>query len=219
MPLSIYWSLLAQQDSSWTFQASQMNTTIFGIYIEPDQIKSIGPILLLLLIPLWDKICRPLLEKCNIRLSPFCCITIGGLSAVTSFVCAGLLQSKIDEGLKHNMKISAIGQLPQFIFIMLGEVFLSIPGLQFVYTEAPSYMKSLLTAFWFINNAIGNLIVIFIKELNIIDRQVWEFYLYGGLMLVATVIFIFTSIKYEIKRNRENPTIVMTKYQSCENLI
>ena len=39
LPLTIYFALLAQQDSTWTFQATQLNTTIFGVKIEADQVK------------------------------------------------------------------------------------------------------------------------------------------------------------------------------------
>lgn len=168
-----------------------MNTTFFGTSIEPDQIKSIGPIILLLMIPLWEKLLLPALERRHYILSPFCLITIGALCATMSFVCAGILQWYIQSSNFH--QISAAYQLPQFIFLMLGEVFLSIPGLQYVYTEAPSYMKSLFTAFWYINNAFGNLIVVVITEVNVIQNHVWEFFLYAVLMLVATLIFMGTS--------------------------
>ena len=57
---------------------------------------------------------------------------------------------------------------------MIGELLLAIPGIQFAFTEAPSAMKSVLTAFWFINNAFGNLIVVFITELKPVQQEVKE---------------------------------------------
>lgn len=46
-PMPIYYALLAQQDSSWTFQATQTNTTVFGITLQADQFKAVGPILVI----------------------------------------------------------------------------------------------------------------------------------------------------------------------------
>lgn len=40
-PIPIYYALLAQQDSSWTFQATQMDTTIAGVEIAADQFKAV----------------------------------------------------------------------------------------------------------------------------------------------------------------------------------
>lgn len=194
----MFYALLAQQDSTWTFQASQMNTTIFGIHIQPDHIKTIGPIFLLLLIPLWEKFILPILHHLNVEVKPLCCTIIGAFFAVVSFICAGVLQTQIDNVDKstHNSQINAFYQIPQFLFLMLGEMLLSIPALQYVYINAPIRMKSMMTAFWFCNNAFGNLIVIILTELNFIQEYVWQFYMYAVLMLIATFIFIFLAINY-----------------------
>lgn len=191
----MYYALLAQQDSTWTFQATQMNTEIFGIHIEPDQIKTIGPILLLILIPLWKNYLIPLLKYFNMELNSLYCITLGGFCAVVSFLCAAFLQIKIENS-ENNHQINAVYQLPQFLFLMLGEVWLSIPALEFVYTNSPPRMKSMMTAFWFCNNAFGNLIVVIIVELNFVQAQAFQFLMYGGLMLITMIIFIFLARNY-----------------------
>lgn len=38
IPLPIYFALLNQMDSTWTFQSTQLDTNIMGIKIEPDQV-------------------------------------------------------------------------------------------------------------------------------------------------------------------------------------
>lgn len=172
-----------------------MNTNLFGVHIEPDQIKTVGPLLLLLLIPLWKNCLVPLLQRFNIEISSLFCITLGGFSAVASFMCAAVLQVIIEKN-KSNNKISAIYQFPQFLFLMLGEIWLSIPALEYVYTNAPTRMKSMMTALWFCNNAFGNLIVVFIVELNIVHNPASQFYMYAGLMLIAIVIFILFARNY-----------------------
>lgn len=68
--------------------------------------------------------------------------------------------------------ISVLWQLPQFTLLMVGELLLAIPGIQFAYKQAPRSMKSVVTAAWFINNAFGNLIVVLITELKPFNKEV-----------------------------------------------
>lgn len=198
MPLPIYWALLAQQDSTWTFQATQMNTTLLGIKIEPDQAKALGPILILTLIPIWKHVVIPIFHKLNFTLDPLQSVAGGALSAALAFVCAGYLQHQIER--RNNQKISIAWQFPQFFLLMLGEILLSIPGLQFSFTQAPKSMKSVLTAAWFINCAIGNLMVVVITELNWFQRQSNEFFFYAAFMFVCTMIFSYFAAFYEHER-------------------
>lgn len=100
IPLPIYYALLVQQDSSWTFQASQMDTTVFGFRIEPDQAKAMGPIFLFTMIPIWTYCVVPLLKSCDIEISHLRSMVIGGFVSAVSFICAGILQTQIDVGFK-----------------------------------------------------------------------------------------------------------------------
>lgn len=211
LPIPIYYALLAQQDSSWTFQATQTNTTIMmNFKIQADQFKAIGPILLLILIPFWQKIVLPTLEKFSIHISSLESVSIGGLCAAFSFVWAGFLQHKIHEF--EDGTISVMWQFPMFFLIMLAEVLISVPGLQFCYTNAPLSMKSVLTAVWFINNALGNLIVVFVSQLRLTSNRSIEFFIYAFLMFVATIVFTILSGNY--KETQE-----ISEEQTIENYI
>lgn len=183
----MYWALFTQTDSSWTFQSSQLNRVVFGYEIKTDEAKGIGPFLLLLLIPFWEKVIVPILRIFDMNISPLTSIIMGGSSAALSFFCAATLQFFIENCPE---KLSIFWQFPQFLFLMLGEVWLAIPGLNFSFTQSPHSMKSVMTAAWFCNNAFGNLIVIFITELRLFDLRVSsEFFLYAALMTLAMIIF------------------------------
>lgn len=218
IPLPIYWALLAQQDSTWTFQATQLNTNILGINIEADQAKAMGPIILLIMIPVWQNSCLPFMRKIGYDIPLLVSVAIGGLCASLAFVCAGLLQVTIEENLLaidltqpiNNTivpsaeaviitasSVSVLWQVPQFFLLMMGEILLSIPGLQFSFTEAPASMKSVLTASWFINNAIGNLIVVFITELHPVAEPSNQFFLYAVLMCIG--ILTYSVIAFNFK--------------------
>ncbi|XP_075146512.1 peptide transporter family 1 isoform X2 [Haematobia irritans] len=212
LPLPIYFALLAQQDSSWTFQASLMNTTIAdGITIQPDQAKAMGPIFLFILIPLMQYLIRPFLKWAFIfELKPLQSVTWGGIFSAFSFISAGVLQRYI-----HTMpyrSVNVLWQIPQFIFIMLGELLLSIPGLQFAFTQAPESMKSVVTAAWFLNNAFGNLIVVIITELNIFPTQYDEFFFYAVLMIVSVIFYTYLAYVYVLEER-------VVSQRSNQNLI
>ncbi|CAO1383612.1 unnamed protein product [Diamesa hyperborea] len=195
MPLPIYYALLAQIDSTWTFQATQLNTTFGSIYIQADQFKALGPILLLIQIPLWQRVILPLMQRFNFNLTTLESVAIGGLCAAFSFVCAGFLQQSID--INRSNPPSVMWQFPQFFLIMMGEVLLSIPGLKFSYTHAPKSMKSVLTAFFFINNAMGNLIVVIITTVQPLQNQSHEYFFYATLMFIGIVIFTMLAAQYD----------------------
>ncbi|SPP88475.1 peptide transporter family 1 [Drosophila guanche] len=201
LPLPFYFALLAQQDSSWTFQAAMMNTTVLGVVIQPDQAKAAGPIFLFMLIPLWQYVTVPLLRRYfNWELSPLNSVTVGGICSAGSFFCAGALQQEIMNAPIQTINIS--WQLPQFFLLMLGELLLSIPGLQFAFTQAPASMKSVVTATWFLNNAFGNLIVVVVTELGLLSSQMAEYFFYAVIMLVCIIIFALLAYDYTLQERK-----------------
>lgn len=194
LPLPIFYALLAQQDSSWTFQATLTDTSVLGYKIEPDQFKALGPILLLILIPLWQKFINPFLQKFGIHLTSLESVFIGGLFASLSFVSAGFLQYSIINNFK--VSHSVLWQIPQFLFIMIAEMLISVPGLKYAYTNAPSSMKSVLTAIFFINNALGNLLVVLITQLRLFSSDSMQFFFYAFLMLISTILIKIMSDRH-----------------------
>ncbi|KAH8406677.1 hypothetical protein KR222_003011 [Zaprionus bogoriensis] len=203
IPLPFYFALLAQQDSSWTFQATMMNTTVLGVTIQPDQAKAVGPIFLFVLIPLWQYVSAPLLRRVfNWELQPLHSVTIGGICSAGAFFCAGALQDRIMQSPSQSINIA--WQLPQFLLIMLGELLLSIPGLQFAFTQAPASMKSVVTAAWFLNNAFGNLIVVIVTELDMLSSQKAEYFFYAVVMLVCIIIFTLLAYEYALQDRKRH---------------
>ncbi|KAH8350212.1 hypothetical protein KR067_006845 [Drosophila pandora] len=201
LPLPFYFALLAQQDSSWTFQATQMNTTLLGVTIQPDQAKAVGPIFLFMLIPLWQYVTAPLLRHYfNWELKPLHSVTVGGIFSAAAFFCAGAVQERIQNSPAQTVNI--VWQLPQFLLLMLGELLLSIPGLQFAFTQAPTSMKSVVTAAWFLNNAFGNLIVVVVTELGIFSSQMDGYFFYGVIMLVCIILFALLAFDYTLQERK-----------------
>ncbi|KAF7276453.1 hypothetical protein GWI33_010309, partial [Rhynchophorus ferrugineus] len=86
VPLPIFWSLFDQQGSRWTFQASHMDTNVLGLQVVPDQMQVINPAMVLVLIPIFDKVLYPRLERFNVWRNSLHRMALGGLAAGLAFI-------------------------------------------------------------------------------------------------------------------------------------
>ncbi|XP_045450956.1 peptide transporter family 1-like [Melitaea cinxia] len=90
--LPMFWALLDQLGSRWTLQATKMDGRMGFFTIKPDQLQVLGPICILILIPLSQKYIYPYLEKYNILTNPLHKLTLGGVLAGLSFIASGLVE-------------------------------------------------------------------------------------------------------------------------------
>lgn len=98
LPLPIFWALFDQQASRWTLQATRMNGQVgSGFTIKPDQIQVINPLLVILMIPVFEYAIYPLLTKLRFCHRPLQRMTVGGLLAALSFVICAFIQLKIEQ--------------------------------------------------------------------------------------------------------------------------
>ncbi|XP_047670193.1 solute carrier family 15 member 1b isoform X2 [Tachysurus fulvidraco] len=97
IPLPMFWALFDQQGSRWTLQATTMNGN-FGLFtVQPDQMQTVNPILILLMVPVVDNVVYPLIKKCGLNFTPLKRMTVGMFLAALAFVAAALVQVQIDQ--------------------------------------------------------------------------------------------------------------------------
>ncbi|XP_039253126.2 solute carrier family 15 member 2-like isoform X1 [Styela clava] len=96
----------------------------------------------------------------------------------------------------NHFRVSVAWMIPQYVLITVGEVFLSVTGLEFAYTQAPPNMKSVMTSFWLLTISLGNVIVIMVAQMKSIKRQAHEFLLFAGLIAIASIVFIYLGRRY-----------------------
>lgn len=187
LPAPLFWALFDQQSSKWVFQAREMDGRLpwlGGIVIQPDQMQAINPVLILLMIPLFDQFVYPLLEKIGLSLRPIQRMLAGMVLCAMGFLLSGVLQIFIESSTSTssdiqiptsfvlNASVLAIGsggkqvsilwQIPQYILVTAGEILFSITGLEFAYSQAPNSMKSVVQSFWLLTVAAGNLVTVVI---------------------------------------------------------
>uniref|UniRef100_A0A3B5MPV7 Solute carrier family 15 member 1a n=1 Tax=Xiphophorus couchianus TaxID=32473 RepID=A0A3B5MPV7_9TELE len=100
IPLPMFWTLFDQKGSRWTLQATTMDGNfVRSIVIQPDQMQTINPILILTLVPVMDSLVFPLIKKCGLNFTPLKKMTVGMIVAALAFVCAAVIQLQIDKTL------------------------------------------------------------------------------------------------------------------------
>jgi len=152
--LPIFWCLYDQQGSVWTLQANRM--ALHGL--QPEQLNVVNPIEIMLFLPLFEKLIYPFLEREQWDISPLTRMQWGMLLSAISFVMSGLVESWIEYNNDHGVdKVSVFWQLPQITILAVGEIFVSVTGLEFAYACAPTRVKALIMSLFLLTTAVGNM--------------------------------------------------------------
>jgi POT family proton-dependent oligopeptide transporter len=196
-PILIFWALYYQMNTSWVQQGEKMQP--FYLYGGPDDesnyaidaqtIQSASAILVLILIPVMGVWGYPLMARIGLPTTMIAKMAMGCLAIAVSFVMVGMYQNYLDRG----GTLSILWQLVAYLPLEVGEVMLSVTGLEFAYANAPARMKSVVMGIWFCVTASGNVLVAMITWLN--DR-LWnmnaaqQFYFYAILMVGGAGVFV-----------------------------
>ncbi len=149
--ITVFWSLFDQTGSAWVLQAENMNLRWLGIDWLPSQIQVLNPILVMVLIPIFQFIVYPAINTV-FRLTPLRKIGIGLFVMTAGFALSSVVQGWIDGGAKP----SIAWQFIAYCVITSAEVMVSITGLEFSYAQAPKTMKSVIMAVWLLSISLGN---------------------------------------------------------------
>ncbi|XP_035995264.1 solute carrier family 15 member 1 [Fundulus heteroclitus] len=136
IPLPMFWTLFDQKGSRWTLQATTMNGHFGSIVIQPDQMQTINPILILTLVPIMDSLIYPLIRKCGLNFTPLKKMTVGMILAALAFVAAAMVQLQIDKTLpvfpsksQSQLKLLNMGNASITVHLQ-GNDLVNLPGAQ-----------------------------------------------------------------------------------------
>jgi len=197
--VAVFWSLWDQSSGGeWTLQARDLDLNIFGLQFLPEQLQVANPILILLLVPLFNYVIYPAINR-FFPLTALRKIGIGLFLMSASFLVIWWLQIRIDVGEKP----TAIWQLVAYILLTASEVLVSITGLEFSYTQAPRRMKSAMMAAWLFTVALGNqftallnFLIPALGNLGIDLKHAAYFRFFTLLMFFTAILFVFVARRY-----------------------
>ncbi|XP_063972986.1 peptide transporter family 1-like [Diachasmimorpha longicaudata] len=96
IPLPLFWALNDQQSSRWTFQASRMDGQIGNFQLKSDHMQVINPLLIIIIIPIFELSFYPLLAKFKCLDTQLKKLTIGGMMAAVAFLFSSLVELKLE---------------------------------------------------------------------------------------------------------------------------
>jgi len=150
--LPIFWMLYDQQGSVWVVQAAEMEN--FGGKLQPEQLGVANPVLILLLLPLFEKSIYPALERKGFSTSAPRRMCAGMVVASVAFFVAAAVDLRLAEGRRVNI----LWQLPQIFLITVAEILVSVTGLEYSYTRAPESLRASVSALYLLTTAVGDVL-------------------------------------------------------------
>ena len=218
--VSVFWALFDQHASSWVRQAELMDLNFYAPWTETNsggktehpilmsfyssQISALNPLMVMALIPFNMFFLYPFITKRGWEMTPLRKMTIGMLTASLAFVVVAMIQARID-GLKgvvdadgNPVLVSILWQFFPYLIMTQAEVMVSITGLEFAYTQAPTRMKSTIMGFWLLSVSLGNKLTAVVTKLPDMDLLT-SFWVFAGLMGVAAVLFGIRAAFYKYR--------------------
>lgn len=200
-----FYALYYQGSGAWVDQARHLDRNLFmGFTLLQGQVQSANAILILVFIPLFAYVIYPAMERI-IRLTPQRKIGAGMFLLIPAFVIAAYLEKRIGLG----QMPSVWWQLLAYAIVTAAEILVSVPALEFAYTQAPRKMKSLIMAAYLagaisFGNVIASLVIKLFQVESIkphVTGQNSPNYYWGfvGLIVVAGLAYVVVASLMSVK--------------------
>jgi POT family proton-dependent oligopeptide transporter len=187
--IPIFFSLFDQTNSTWVLQGEKMvPTKILGLDIGAEQMQSMNPLIVMILVPLFTLGIYPRIGRFA---SPLRRMAYGMFLAAGSYLVVAALQRQIETG----AQLSVLWQTVPYVILTAAEVLVSTTGLEFAFREAAPEMKSIVMSFWLLTIAFGDLLVVAVTRLfasasdSAASVSTGRFLLYAGMTFGVAILF------------------------------
>ena len=195
----VFWSLFDQTNSTWVLQGQKMiPADVLGLAIGAEQMQSMNPLLVMLLVPLFTLGIYPRIGR---YASPLRRMAFGMFLAVGSYLIVAALQTRLE----HGAQLSVLWQTLPYLVLTAAEVLISTTGLEFAFREAAPELKSTIMSFWLLTVAVGNLLVSVITKIfsdpgnGEASVSTGRFLMYAGLTFVVAILFSIIAAFYQYR--------------------
>lgn len=238
----LYWAIYSQMQSTFFLQGERMDAQLGSLTMPIAVLNVFNTVIILILIPIMDKVVYPFMAKYNRSPTHLQRIGLGFVLSALSVLAAGILEIYRKKDIEENgvivqklstdyfnaSSISIFAQVPQFALVGASEVFASVSGLEFAYSQAPSFMQGLVMGLFLMTSGIGNYvseaILEIVKEATGTDPpDAWFpeemndgktenlFFMLAALMAVNTIVFVVVAYFYKYKAPEEAQFVEIEK--------
>ncbi|RUS83662.1 hypothetical protein EGW08_008568 [Elysia chlorotica] len=237
----MFFVLNSQMQSTYFVQGERMDLTVADVKVPVAMLTGINTVAVMLIIPVLDRVVYPFFKRIGHPLTHLQRIGIGFVLIASSvFVAAGVeIYRKTQLGFEQRVgdetfvaaNVSVFLQIPQFFLVGAGEAFTSISGLEFSYTQSPSYMQGAVMGAYLATTGLGSyvssaIIAIvgvvtkddpwFPDEIN--DGKVENlFFLLGTLMILFFLGYLPVAYRYEYRSYGERGMEVVPELSWAED--
>jgi POT family proton-dependent oligopeptide transporter len=192
-----FWSIFDQSYSTWTLFARDymiLDVSLFGWTwnVPPDAIQSLNPVLIVIMTPLFAWIWSRTDKDETHKLSSPRKMLIGFFLVI---LCMALMT--VAGYLGVSSKVSIMWELGAYILITMGELCISVVGLQLAFEEAPDRMKSMITGIWLFTVFLGDTLAAWFSRIYTETTPGNFFGMMTIMITIVTVLFYVVGKRFE----------------------
>ncbi|XP_022090070.1 solute carrier family 15 member 4-like [Acanthaster planci] len=209
-----YWTVYNQMSTTYLLQGERMRIVYNNFTIPVAAINLFDIVIILVLIPFVDRVFYPFMAKLGYPLSSLRRIGIGMVLAVLSMVIAagiefarkanieeyGYFKQELANKAFNASELSIFAQIPQYTLIGASEVFTSITGLEFAYSQSPKAMQGVVMGLFLLTSGlgsyIGSLLVVVVNAITSEDEWIPDEINYGHLEYFFFLLAVIMTINF-----------------------